>query len=362
MTQLNPSDTDRTNQQLISEKDGTEPLTALAAAPSRGVGEVRIPADEATDSADAGSDNGVDDEEQYAPRSLASLLSEAAGAEGMLRLTVRPELNFVVNIFNDDVQTTLVELANFEFDGQKLNVLQPLSKMNEKSKRVGVLREPLRNFVHVLNEVAQLPENIVIGPDSAARVVDALIAEHNQLAENTLYSNFPLNAEGIRVIEVPGEDGEPGLYIPASEFIRIRPMVEAHREETEPGSAFTDIVVTCRYVIHLRVPLLLREASDKFERTLKSHFKFLEQCGIKAGLPTTVYAGFNSVDLVSPTVNAALDWLRETDPALSILSYRNVSEGGEFFGIPGFTTADYAEALFNGGDFIVAFQLENEGE
>lgn len=353
---LSPSDAERTNQQLISEKDTTEPLSAIPAAASRDVGEVRIPA-----SVEA-KDNGIDDEEQFVPRDLNTLLLEATGADGMLRLSIKPELNFVVNIFNDEVQTELVDLANFEHDGQKLNLLQPLSKMNEKSKRIGVLRDPLRNFVATLNNVAQVPESIVIGPDSATRVVDALVSEFSQAAESTLYANFPVNAEGLRIIEIPGGEGELDQYIPATEFVRIRPMVEAHREIPAEGSMFTDVTVTVRFVIHLRVPLLLREASDKFERTLKSHFKFLETCGIKAGLPTTVYAGFQSVDLVDPTVSAALDWLRETDPALSILSFRNVSEGGEFFGIPGFTTADYAESLFNGGDFIVAFQLENEGE
>lgn len=355
MNHIQPTDAERLAQQAISERDSTEPLTALAVAtPIDNVGEVEIP-----DSAIVAGDD-ADLEEEYAPRPLSNLLVEVAGELGMVRLAIRPELNFVVNIFQDEVQQELIALTNFENGDEGFNLIQPLSKRNDKTGRIGVLREPLRAFVDAAKAIVDVTETIVINPDSGVRIVDSLVGEFVTLAENTLYASFPI-IDGQRALFVPAkEEDELDYILPASEYVRIRPLIEATQGETSSG--VTDITVTVKFVIHMRIPLLLKENSDKFEKTLKTHFKFLAQSGIKANLPTAIYAGFASQDLADPAIAAALDWIRETDSSLEILSYRNASEGGEFFGVPGFSTADYADSLFNGGDFIVAFNLENESE
>lgn len=354
MNHIQPSDADRLAQQTLSERDTTEPLTAIAVTqPVGDVGEVNIPA-----SAVVGDD--TDTEEEYVPRQLSTLLTEVAGDLGMVRLSIRPELNFVVNIFQDDVQQELVALTNFENGDDGFNLIQPLSKRNEKTGRIGVLREPLRAFVDAAKAIVDVTETIVINADSGTRIVNSLVGEFVSLAENTLYASFPI-IDGQRALFVQAkEEDELDYLLPASEYVRLRTLIEAAPGETNGG--VTDITVTVKFVIHMRIPLLLKENSDKFEKTLKTHFKFLAQSGIKANLPTSIYAGFASVDLADPAVAAALDWIRETDSSLEILSYRNAAEGGEFFGVPGFSTEEYADSLFNGGDFIVAFNLENESE
>jgi hypothetical protein len=350
MSDIINSDVDRATQQAISENANTnEPLTAIATAASRGVGEIDLP------------DTGIDDEEEYVPRTLTDILHEAAGAGGMVRLSIKPELNFVLNIFADSVQAELETISNFEHEGQKLNIIQPLSKLNEKSKRVGALREPLKDFINVLSDVMSSNETIIVSPDAGVLVVDALVSEFTDLAANTLYSNFPV-FEGIRAIPVPGEEGEEQLLMPATDFVRVTSLTEASQAEYSSETAISHVTVSVKFIVHLRVPLLLREESAKFEKTLKQHFKFLSGSGVKAGLPTTVYAGFSSTDVMTPSVVACLDWIREIDPSAQVLSFRNINEGGEFFGIPGFGEETYADALFNGGDFIVSFNLENEGE
>lgn len=354
MNHIQPSDADRLAQQALSERDDTEPLTAVAVArPVDDLAEVQIPA-----GAVAGDD--ADSEEEYVPRNLSTLLTEVAGDLGMVRLSIKPELNFVVNIFQDEIQDDLIQLTNFENGDEGFNLVQPLSKRNEKTGRIGVLREPLRAFVEAAKTIVDTPETIVINADSGTRIVNSLVQEFVALAENTLYHSFPI-IQGQRALFVEAKDeGALDYMIPASEYVRLRPLIEATTGETVSG--VTSITVTVKFVIHMRIPLLLKENSDKFEKTLKTHFKFLVQSGIKANLPTAIYAGFAAQELGDPAVAAALDWIRETDPALEILSYRNAAEGGEFFGAPGFSTEDYIDSLFNGGDFIVAFNLENESE
>jgi hypothetical protein len=289
------------------------------------------------------------------------MLTSAAGQVGMVRLSIKPNLAFVVNLFNDMIQDELVTVGNFENEGDSFNIIQPLAKKNERSGRVGVLREPMREFVKVLNTMLDYTDTIVTSPESGTTIVDALVTEFTTLAENTLFANFPL-IDGRRAIPVPSGDEEaPGYLLDVSHFLRVQTLIEAQQDVVETG-LITDVTVTVKFVVHLRVPLLLRESSDKFEKTLKGHFKYLENAGIKAGIPTTIYAGFNSADLAAPAVVNALNWIRETDPSMEVLSYRNADQGGEFLGVPGFQSEDYADTLFNGGDFIVAFNLENEGE
>lgn len=350
------SEADRLAQQTISENDSTEPLTAIAAAATRqDLGEVAIP-----DTVD----DGVDSEDEFKPRLLSEMLAQAAGNVGMVRLTIKPTLAFVLNMFNDDIQEELLTIGNFEHEGESLNLIQPLGKKNEKSGRVGVLREPMREFVRVLNTMLDYTDTVVTSAEAGTTIIDALVTEFTTLAENTLFANFPMinGRRGIPVINADaGEDDSPGYLLGADNFLRVQSLIEAQQDPSEDGLV-TDVTVSVKFVVHLRVPLLLREASDKFEKTLKGHFKYLENAGTKAGIPTTIYAGFNSVDLATPSAVGALNWIRETDPGMEVLSYRNADQGGEFLGVPGFESKDYADTLFNGGDFIVAFNLENEGE
>lgn len=347
------SEADRLAQQTLSEKDGTEPLTAVAATATRNdLAEIVIP-----------EDDGVDNEDEFQPRLLSQMLAQAAGSVGMVRMSIKPNLAFVLNLFNDQIHEELVTVGNFENEGDSFNIIQPLAKKNERSGRVGVLREPMREFVKVLNTMLDYTDTIVTSPESGTTIVDALVTEFTTLAENTLFANFPL-IDGRRAIPVLNADADsesPGYLLDVSHFLRVTTLIEAQQDVVEDGLV-TDVTVTVKFVVHLRVPLLLRESSDKFEKTLKGHFKYLENAGTKAGIPTTIYAGFNSADLAAPAVVNALNWIRETDPGMEVLSYRNADQGGEFLGVPGFQSEDYADTLFNGGDFIVAFNLENEGE
>ena len=104
MNHIQPSDADRLAQQALSERDDTEPLTAVAVArPVDDLAEVQIPA-----GAVAGDD--ADSEEEYVPRNLSTLLTEVAGDLGMVRLSIKPELNFVVNIFHADTTGLFIAL------------------------------------------------------------------------------------------------------------------------------------------------------------------------------------------------------------------------------------------------------------
>lgn len=345
-------DAERQSQQLASdaapsaEERGVP--AGVAVAPTRNVDEI-----------DVGSDADVDVEDEFVPRSFAQILQETAGVEGLVRIVIKPELNFVVNLFHDEVQELLVEQANFEYGDQKLNLIQSLSKLNEKSHRVGVLREPLREFVGVLSKMMANEERLVVTADAGALVVENLIEEHLKAAQATLYANFPV-IDGIPAIDL-GTADEGTVVLPATEYVRVRPLLSV-QQDGEPTAATKTVTVTVKFIVHLRIPLLLREASDKFEKTLKTHFKYLEQAGIKAGMPSAVYVGFYSQDLMQQSVLDAFNWIRDNDPEAEILSHRNAVEGGEFVGAPGFEGEDYADALFNGGDFLVAFSLEKEGE
>lgn len=348
------SEADRLAQQTLSEKDGTEPLTLVAAAATRtDLSEIEVP----------DVDDGIDSEDEFKPRLLSEMLAQAAGNVGMVRLSIKPNLAFVLNLFNDEIHEELISVGNFEHEGESFNLIQPLGKKNERSGRVGVLREPMREFVKVLNTMLDYTDTIVTSPEAGTTIVDALVTEFTTLAENTLFANFPLiqGRRGIPVLSTGDDEENPGYLLGAEHFLRVQSLIEAHQEPSEDGLV-TDVTVTVKFVVHLRVPLLLRESSDKFEKTLKGHFKYLDGAGTKAGIPTTIYAGFNSTDLASPAVVNALNWIRETDPGMEVLSYRNADQGGEFLGVPGFQSDDYADTLFNGGDFIVAFNLENEGE
>lgn len=353
MSTSNPiaTEADRLAQQLISEKDGTEPLTALAAEATReDLADINIP-----DTLD----DGVDSDEEFKPRLLSEMLTAAAGTVGMVRLKIKPEINFVLNLFNDEVQDELVEVANFSHGDEKFNVIQPLAKKNDKSGRIGVLREPLREFIKVLSQMLDHNETIVVSGESGTTVIDALVTEFVSVAENTLYSSFP-EFEGRRAIPVENGDGT-GYLMDATNYVRVTTLIEGANNLDDAGLVNL-VEVTVKFIVHLRVPLLIRESSDKFEKTMKTHFRYLENSGVNLGLPTTIYASFNSVDLAGAQVANALNWIREADPAMEVLSYRNAEQGGEFFGIDGFNADDYADALFNGGDFIVAFNLENAGE
>jgi hypothetical protein len=351
MSNIIPTEAERLAQQLVSEKDDTEPLTALAADATReDLGEIDIPGTV---------DDGIDSEDEFKPLLLSEMLAGAAGDIGMVRLKIKPELNFVLNLFADDIHDELVNVANFTNGDEVFNIIQPLAKKNEKSGRIGVLREPMREFIHVLGEMLNHTETIVVSPESGSLVIDALVTEFVSVAENTLFTSFPQIA-GKRAIPVDNTDGS-GYLLEANNYVRVTSLIEGANSPTEDGLVNL-AEVTVKFIVHLRVPLMLRESSDKFEKTMKTHFKYLENSGIKLGIPTTIYASFNSVDLAGPQVAHALNWIREADPAMEVLSYRNAEQGGDFFGIDGFNSDDYADALFNGGDFIVAFNLENAGE
>lgn len=304
-------------------------------------------------------DQGIDEEDEFSPRTFQTILNEAAGVEGMLRLAIRPELNFVVNLFNDEVHEMLVDTANFSHADQKLNLIQPLSKLNDRSQRIGVLREPLRNFVNTLQGVMGNDERIVVTTGTATLIVNNLVEEFVRTASHTLFSNFP-HVDGVPVLYLGGEGEEPTL-VRAEEYVRVTSLTSIERLQGD-ADTLPSVVVTVKFIVHLRIPLLIREQSDKFERTLKTHFKYLETCGVKAGMPCAVYVAFNTPDLVHQPVLDSFNWIRTNDPEVEVLSFRNTVDGGQFIGAPGFAEEDYADALFNGGDFLVAFSLEKEGE
>ena len=343
----------RQEQTIISESNNeTDAVRAVEVAPTTAPeqGEVEIP-DLPVDQIDEETDEDVEDE--FRPRSFREILEQTVGETNVVRLVIRPELNFVVNLFADEFHSNLCELASYEYNDQKLNVIQPLSKKNDRSGRIGVLREPLRNFVDTIQGAMQNEERVVVTPETGSLVLDNLVNEFMAAAEATLYENFP-RVEGVPAIEV-GDD-----LIDAHEYVRLRSLATA---DTVINEGETPVVVaTVKFIVHLRLPLLIRQDSSNFEKTLKLHFKYLENCGIKAGMPTSIYAGFYSQDLVNANVLNCFNWIRENGADVEILSYRNLESGGDFFGIQGFDEDAYEDALFNGGDFLVAFNIEKEGE
>lgn len=351
MSQEIISDAERQAQTLISESAGDQDLIKAQEAEPVNLpeqGEVDMP--DMEDTVDV-----EDDEEVFVPRTFSDILGQVVGESNVVRLILRPELDFVINLFNDDVHNVLVEMSNFEFNDQKLNVIQPLSKLNDRTGRVGVLRQPLRDFVDTIQGMMANEERVVVTPDTGSLVLDSLVQEFLSAAENTLYSNFP-NVDGIPSLQL--ED----TLVDARDYIRLRTLATVKEYSAGNGDSTPTVEATVKFIVHLRLPLLIREESNTFEKTMKLHFKYLENCGIKAGLPTSIYAGFYTQDLVNESVMNCFNWIRENAADMEILSYRNLENGGDFFGIQGFEQGDYEDALFNGGDFLVALNLEKEGE
>lgn len=338
-------DAERQQQQMLSETEiDTDKLRA-------------VPVEPQNNSVHSTEESDEDSEELPATRSFSDILHDSVGASNVVRLVISPELNFVVNLFNDDIQNVMLKKVSLSYNDDKFNLIQPLSKRNDKSGRIGVLREPMAEFASAIQSIVSQPERIVVTPDTGSLIVDRVVSEFIQAANRTLFTNFPL-VDGIPVIEFEeAVDEEVETYtIPASEYIRLRSFVEVSRSELANGEI--EVLATVKFVVHIRVPSLLKADNVTFDRNFKQHVSYLERIGAKANIPSVVYAAFYSQDLVDGPVAEAFDWIRNNTAEVSVLSFRNAETGGDFFGIGEFDTEDYLDNLFNGGDFIVAFNLE----
>jgi len=339
-------DAERQQQQMLSETENdTEKLRAVPIEPQNN----------SVHSIDEESDE--DSEELPVTRSFSDILHDSVGASNVVRLVISPELNFVVNLFNDDIQNVMLKKTSVTYNDDKLNLVQPLSKRNDKSGRIGILREPMAEFATAIQDIVAQPERIVVTPDTGALLVDGIVGEFVQAANRTLFVNFPL-IDGVHAIEIEEDvDGELMTYaIAATDYIRLRSFVDVSRSTLANGEV--EVLATVKFVVHIRVPSLLKQDSVTFDRNFKQHVNYLERIGAKANIPSTVYAAFYTQDLVEGPVAEAFDWIRNNTAEVSVLSFRNAETGGEFFGIGEFDTEDYLDNLFNGGDFTVAFNLE----
>ena len=370
--------TDRQQQTMISDQDTTEHATAMPVeATHQEVGVVNIPEEvqEETEQAPEQVEAPVivDD---YTPTSFSSILRNLTEDSAVIRLVIRPRLHFIVNLFSDSLQQDLSETTPQYFDGtHKFNLAQPLSKYNEKSGRVGYLREPLRNFCKYLSEISGSCERVVITGEHATLPIDMLVSEYLRAAEDALYGNMP-EFDGVRVLpwtvnnetsEDTEEDETVNVFntaVPASDYIRATSMINVSQSSVDvQDHGVTALEVDLHYIVHLRVPCLIRQNQDRFDRNLKIHFKYLENSGISSGLPTTISAAFRAKDIgYDPAVLNAFNWILDSDPSASVVSFRDAIEGDDALGIHGFAAEEYEESLFNGGDFLVAFNLNENGE
>lgn len=341
------SDVERQKQQLQSNQDSSNedapaPVTVTESIVEPEVGEVNIPDDEPTLIED---DDGEILLNEDAPMSLSSILGNLADENGIVTMRVRPSMKFVINIAKDETHEALLTVANFESEGQKYNLIQPLSKYSDKSGRVGVLREPLANFVDVLEGLFDVSAVIAAPAESVESVLDSLSQEMIAQAETTLYSVFPrIDDEPV----VPFGDE----FLPAHEFL----FSHALSQFTQDGSVH---VVNLNFVLHLRVPLLIAPGKEaSFEKNLRSHVKYLEKLGISKNIDTEVALSFAASDLLDEQILAAFTWLRENSATTpEILSYSNLEDAPDYLNVHGFTVNNYRDALLNNADFLVFFEL-----
>lgn len=355
---------DQQAQQRLSAEDTTEPVQALpvdAYVPETGTVNFE-------DEPETGREvEGLTESLPYVPKNMRFILSTLGGTENpLVRLVIRPKLHFVVNLFADTLHDDLSEKVQYVNGDEKFNLVQPLSKHNVKSGRTGYLRDRLRAFCSNLEAIANSYETVVLTGDSATLPVEAIMAEYTHNAENTLFAGLP------RVNDIPvlpwtlsvNEDGSVNeeYAVPFSEMLRLSFMLGVTTSTLEVDDTnITSIDVDLNAIVHLRIPCLIREDQARFDKNLSTHFKYLENCGIASNLPTTISAAFSVKDIAySQPVNNAFNWIVDTDSSASVLSFRDVAEGEDIFGIQNFTSEEYEQNLFNGGDFIVTFTLNNE--
>lgn len=366
--------TDRQQQTMISEQDTTEHATAMPVDTTpQEVGVVDIP--DVQDEQEPEQNEGPVIVDDYTPTNFSSMLRNLTEDSAVVRLVIRPRLHFIVNLFSDSLQQDLAETTTQYFDGtHKYNLAQPLSKYNEKSGRIGYLREPLRNFCKYLSEISGACERVVITGEHATLPIDMLVSEYLRAAEDALYGNMP-EFDGVRVLPwtVSNETSENpeeetvnvfNTAVPASDYIRATSMINVSQSQVDvQDHGVTALEVDLHYIVHLRIPCLIRQNQDRFDRNLKIHFKYLENSGISSGLPTTISAAFRAKDIgYDPAVQNAFNWILDSDPSATVVSFRDAIEGDDALGIHGFSAEDYEESLFNGGDFLVAFNLNENGE
>lgn len=341
------SDVDRQQQQLQSAQDSSNeeapapvPVTEPAVTPE--AGEVEIPDDEPVLAED---DDGVMLLDEDAPLSLSTILSNIADENGIVTTRVRPSMKFVINLSKDETHDALMNIGSFESEGQKYNLIQPLTKYNDKSGRIGVLRESLATFVDTLQGLFDVSAVIAAPIETVESVLDSLAQEMIAQAETSLYSVFPrLDDEPI----VPfGDD-----YLPAHEFL----FSHALSQFTQDGNVH---VVNLNFVLHLRVPLLVAPGKEaSFEKNLRSHVKYLEKLGIAKNIDTEVAVSFTASDLLDEQILAAFTWLRENAASTpEVLSFSNLEDAPDYINVHGFTVNNYRDALLNNADFVVFFEL-----
>lgn len=299
----------------------------------------------------------VEAEVEVAPvRSFEDVLRESIPAGTLVRFNLTSALNFVLEVRNDGVQSVLEDSPHYVLNDQTFNVIQPLSKLNPKSHRVGVLREPLNEFIECVGAGLGSPINIVVDSRNCTDCIEPLAREFIRGAEAILYKNFEVNEEGEPVINFGG-DVEP---LPAHALVRTSTFMELAAIDSDDDSEVTTVDAVIHFFVTLRVPVLLRGPADKAEKNLINHVRYLERVANSADMVSTVYASFGSPDLVNENVFSLFSTIRELDGNCSILARSNIEEASEFLGIYGFDGYTIGANLFNGDDFLVAFNVENQ--
>jgi hypothetical protein len=299
--------------------------------------------------------------EEYEPTNFASMLRNLTKDAAIVRLTLKPRLHFIVNLFSDSMQQDIEATPNFKLGNQAYNILQPLAKYNERSGRIGFLREPLRKFTQHISDITNSEERVVVSGEKSVLPVDMLVSEVLTAADAAIYGDWPFVDGAVSLPWTVNNSSDISTAVPASEYIRVSTLIDTETNVVDvQDHGMVSLDVHIHFIVHMRIPCLIRSNQDKFDRNLITHFKFLENSGIQSGLPTTISAAFRAKDIAyDSSVHNAFNLILEKDENATVVSFRDAAEGEEILGIGTFSPEDYEDSLFNGGDFLVSFNLSS---
>lgn len=294
---------------------------------------------------------------EEAVQTVSTVLQDMIGNQGdtfMVSLNVSGELNFCLDLFNDEVNALLDANSSIVIGDQKYNVIQPLGKYNKKTDRIGLLTETVRTVAERVKQFDDLSGNVIMPVGHADDFVTRLLtAKRNALTEE-MYSRFGSVENGGE----PVLDFDSGFRVSLEElfalFMTVRVGLNTQAEVPE-------VTVNVNAYVHLRVPMVLRSEADKVERTLIRHVQYLHGLIERNGLKGEVYAIMRNGEMFEAPIWSLLDVIRSLYPNVIYNRYyvipseysdgdTEVAHIGDFPGT----------ALFHNGDF--AIRLERDGE
>ena len=235
---------------------------------------------------------------------IADLLNETGAT--MIRLNVAGNINFTFDMFDDAVNAALEEHSSIIIGEQAYNLIQPLNKLNTSNGRIGLLTDRVRDLVTDVANFDDLSGTLVLPVDTSDSVINTLV----EARANAIFSKM---YEGFDVVDA-GEGPEPclvfgeGSVIPVNSF--FYPTFRTLYSVESEGELVTVNVVVETY-LRLRIPVLLRTASDKVEATLIRYAKHLQKIAERNGVQSDVFAIFRSADLFKDSVWNLLNIIRE---------------------------------------------------